>query len=103
MSNVRQNRRCRGPKTDSAGRPWTRANELLLYLLSRSPTPHKFLIFSTMHGEGIEPPNCPSAFRHRPEMSILSGFRGERKILDCPGWFWMLSLLLSHGGPVETQ
>ena len=63
----------------------------------------KSFIISNMHGDGIEPPNCPNTFCHRPEMSILSGFRWERKILDCPGWFWMLSLLLSHGGPVETQ
>jgi hypothetical protein len=36
-------------------------------------------------------------------MSILSGFPGNVKISDCPGWFRMLSLSLSHGRPLETQ
>ena len=53
----------------------------------------------TVHGEGIEPPNCPNTFCHRPETSILSGFPGNSQISDCPGWFWMLSLLLSQGLP----
>src|SRR6516164_9723992 len=55
-----------------------------------------------VHGKGIEPPISPNTFRDRPEMSILSGFPGNSQISDCPGWFWMLSLSLSHGRGLET-